>query len=186
MATDSQPLYGVVELAKRAGVKPRTLTGYLSRGQCPAPDVRLACGPVWFEETVDAWIAQRDGRLEAVIEHGDAEYERELSAHAQWVIVQSWGGTNTRARQSETAKRNVHNGRLAKMNARTGATVRKGRGFVPTVREEARQVAERMIEAGDVPVLEMNPAALDRRAWAVRMMERRQANRTGADDGIPF
>ena len=57
-------LYGIHELAKAAGVKPRTLAAYLARGKCPTPTARLAAGPVWTHEDVAAWLQTRDERLE--------------------------------------------------------------------------------------------------------------------------
>lgn len=55
-------ILGAAELAALAGVSVRTLSAYLSRGQCPEPDWRLACGPVWRSETVAAWLEARAAR----------------------------------------------------------------------------------------------------------------------------
>ena len=60
-------IYGTQELADAAGIQPRTLSAYLVRGGCPAPDVVLACGPVWREATVREWLRGREQRaLEAL------------------------------------------------------------------------------------------------------------------------
>lgn len=59
---DSPDILGVHELAALAGVLPRTMSAYVSRGQCPEPDYRLVCGPIWRRKTAEAWIAKRDRR----------------------------------------------------------------------------------------------------------------------------
>lgn len=51
-------IYGVVELGAAVGVSSGTISVWLHRGSygIPEPDVRLACGPVWFASTVKAWV----------------------------------------------------------------------------------------------------------------------------------
>ncbi len=52
--------YGAVELAAAVGASAAAVHVWLHRGShgIPEPDVRLACGPVWFPGgPIDAWIA---------------------------------------------------------------------------------------------------------------------------------
>lgn len=174
----SATVYGVAELARAAGVKPRTIASYLSRGRVPEPDARLECGPVWFGPTIEPWIAARDSRLAAIVESADAVIATEVNAATEYVNFQI-------ASKRETAKRNVHNARVRRGEARTrapGYTI-KGKGLVLNVRAEARQIAESLVGRGDssVPV-----AVIDRRDWAARLLQRRDFARVGAEDGIPF
>ena len=55
-------ILGVHEMAELAGVSPGTMRAYVSRRQCPDPDYRLKCGPIWRRDTAEAWIAKRDER----------------------------------------------------------------------------------------------------------------------------
>ena len=45
----------VADVAEMRGVKPRTITAYLARGQMPAPDGRVGRSPWWWESTVRDW-----------------------------------------------------------------------------------------------------------------------------------
>lgn len=50
---------GVAEIAQRIG-KPRNVVAqWVVRGKLPEPDARLAMGPVWREETIEAWLTER-------------------------------------------------------------------------------------------------------------------------------
>lgn len=57
-------LLGTQELAAMLGIKPRTVSAYLVRGgrSVPAPCARLACGPVWKLEDVQAWQKRSKSR----------------------------------------------------------------------------------------------------------------------------
>lgn len=173
---------GLKELATEAGVKDRTLAGYLARKQCPEPDYRLACGPVWRRETVQPWIDARDGRLERIMTTVDDQHAAEVSHLSEYLYK---GFMQSKA---ETARRNVHNGKLRRMRARSGNenTVRRGMGEIPTVRNEARSSAARMLSEGQADYLSMDVRELGRRDWAARLLELRQANRTATADGIPW
>lgn len=58
-------ILGVHELAELAGIDRRTMSAYVSRGQCPEPDYRLQCGPIWKRETATAWVTKRRTRRAA-------------------------------------------------------------------------------------------------------------------------
>lgn len=172
-------VFGVAEFARAAGVKPKTIAGYLARGRCPQPDVRLECGPVWFESTVASWIATRDSRLETIVQESDRAIEAEVRAATEYVNFQI-------ASKRETARRNAHNARVRRGEARTkrpGGYTIKGKGIMPNVRAEARQIAESLIGRGDSSLPD---SVLARRDWAATLLERRTYTRIGAPDGIPF
>src|SRR2546429_8982360 len=57
-------LLGVAEIAEMIGVGRKTVAAYVARGQMPAPDLKLACGPIWRGERVRAWIATREQRVD--------------------------------------------------------------------------------------------------------------------------
>lgn len=48
--------------ASVAGVKPATLSSYLSRGTMPEPDLRFGRAPVWRRSTINRWLTSRVGR----------------------------------------------------------------------------------------------------------------------------
>lgn len=50
------------EAAAMAGVRPDTFSGYVSRGQAPAPKRRVSRTPVWDAAEVEAWAKGRPGR----------------------------------------------------------------------------------------------------------------------------
>lgn len=50
------------EAAALAGVKPRTWSSYVARGQAPAPAARIGTTPVWDREIVETWLANRPGQ----------------------------------------------------------------------------------------------------------------------------
>lgn len=52
-------LYGLTELAEQMQWDRRKAAVYLQRGRLPAPAVRLACGPIWTGEQVDALLRVR-------------------------------------------------------------------------------------------------------------------------------
>jgi len=54
-------IYGVAELAAACGVEPKRVATWLARGNyaIPEPDVRLACGPIWYASSIEAWIGER-------------------------------------------------------------------------------------------------------------------------------
>lgn len=172
-------LLGVAELAREAGVKPRTLAGYLARGQCPEPSVRLECGPVWFESAVREWLDAREARLERVIGEESAAFEAEVEA----VVGERYGyKLSHHLDKRETAKRNARNGKLRRQwsSGRAGLSLsdlhRSGL-LSPTVREEQRADAERVV---------MSRSDGSRQLRALRLRDNRTANRSGCPDGIPF
>lgn len=52
-------LYGVAEIADELGVSRVTVAQWLKRGKMPAPDARLAMGPVWKARTIRPWIKRK-------------------------------------------------------------------------------------------------------------------------------
>lgn len=50
------------EAAALAGVRPDTFSGYVSRGQAPAPKRRVSRTPVWDASEIEEWVKQRPGR----------------------------------------------------------------------------------------------------------------------------
>jgi predicted DNA-binding transcriptional regulator AlpA len=50
------------EVAELLGISTETLSAYVSRGQAPAPARRIESTPLWDEEEVRKWHAQRPGR----------------------------------------------------------------------------------------------------------------------------
>src|SRR5438105_281612 len=66
MATtpETVELLGTAEVAAVLGVSRKTVAAYLARDQMPAPDIKLACGPIWYRETLAAWLAKRDARVD--------------------------------------------------------------------------------------------------------------------------
>ncbi len=54
--------WSVAEVAAYLGIKPRTVTGYLTRGQITEPDGYVGRSPWWWETTITTWQEQRPGR----------------------------------------------------------------------------------------------------------------------------
>lgn len=172
-------VYGTAELARAAGVKPRTLAGYLARGKCPPPSIRLECGPLWLETDVAEWLAARAERLERIITEETDSFEADVAA----VQGERYGYKLTHhLDKRETAKRNARNGKLRRQwaSGRGGLNLsdlaRSGL-LVPTVKQEQRADAERAVIAA---------GGGTRHQWALNLRERRTANATGCADGIPF
>ena len=61
----TKKLYGVAEIAAALGVARTNISTWVSRGQMPPPDERLASGPVWYAATIEGWIAKRIASSEA-------------------------------------------------------------------------------------------------------------------------
>ena len=51
--------WSVTEVARELGIKPRTVTGYLARGQMPEPDGRVGRSPWWYPGTIKGWHRPR-------------------------------------------------------------------------------------------------------------------------------
>ena len=47
--------WSVADVANYLGVKPRTVTAYLARGQMPPPGGRIGRSPWWWSTTIRAW-----------------------------------------------------------------------------------------------------------------------------------
>jgi hypothetical protein len=106
MAADSLDVMGVAEVAALIGVAPKTVGAYLARGQMPAPDVKLACGPIWARETIEAWTAKREQRTEraevrlAELERRHEKILRAITARNEVAGAQAFqAGRNMRARK---------------------------------------------------------------------------------------
>lgn len=163
--------YGLAELARRAGVKPRTLAGYLARGKCPEPTWRFECGPVWVADDVKEWLEAREARVERIIDEArEAHLARVRDVFEQRYMPDP----------RETARRNVHNGRLRR---------RFGPGEPilaaleqPTVKQEVWRAAESVVSRETDPDRD-RPSAV---RWALELRDRRAVNRTGDPEGIPF
>lgn len=56
---DGLRLLGTTELAELAGVTSNTVASWRHRGRLPAPVAELACGPIWLQEEIEAWLASR-------------------------------------------------------------------------------------------------------------------------------
>jgi len=50
------------EAAALAGIKPRTWSAYVARGQAPPPVARIGNTPVWDRSHVEHWLANRPGQ----------------------------------------------------------------------------------------------------------------------------
>lgn len=49
--------WAVAQVAAHLGVKPRTVTAYLARGQMPPADGYVGRSPWWWPATIQAWRA---------------------------------------------------------------------------------------------------------------------------------
>jgi predicted DNA-binding transcriptional regulator AlpA len=58
-------IVGLKEVAELLGVRPPTISSYLSRGQMIEPLAQLACGPVWLRSDIVAWDGRRPSRAAA-------------------------------------------------------------------------------------------------------------------------
>lgn len=161
-------ILGVHEMAQLAGISDSTMRAYVTRGQCPEPDYRLACGPIWRRETAEAWVAKRDQRIERLQRHAAKTIEAETRAATEFVNFQI-------ASRRETNKRNARNRKAARGRTKYLA--------VPTVRQEARMLAEQMVGRGESSLGE---AVIVRHDWALGLLQRRAGRRLGFVDGIPF
>lgn len=61
-ATATDELLGAKEAAQVLGVSSTRVRALRAAGRFPAPDARLACGPVWLRSTLDARCATRPRR----------------------------------------------------------------------------------------------------------------------------
>lgn len=174
------PLYGIAELARAAGVRDKTLSGYLARKQCPEPDYRLACGPIWTEATVRPWLDARDTRLERIVETADTAWGREVAALASVVRVSEspavWG---YRQAKYETACRNSDRSKHEKKHG-------EGSSRIPTVKQEAHKYAEKQLAQFGGFMDPRTGRIMQKREWAVNRLTARRNVRVGAPDGIPF
>lgn len=50
------------EAAALAGVKPNTFSGYVARGQAPAPVRHVGRTPLWDEAKITKWASDRPGQ----------------------------------------------------------------------------------------------------------------------------
>lgn len=50
------------QAAALAGIKPRTWSSYVARGQAPPPIARIGSTPVWDREQVEHWLRNRPGQ----------------------------------------------------------------------------------------------------------------------------
>lgn len=111
MQSVTAPVVGIAEVAAMAGVKPKTVSGYVARGVVlPEPLARLACGPVWDRAVIEAWVAARDGKAR----------ERVVSVYTRWDALLDRAVAVydvPEFRRSEQARRNVNNGRVARVAA---------------------------------------------------------------------
>lgn len=62
MAEDTSEELLLAEAAVLAGVKPKTWSGYVTRGQAPAPVRRVGRTPLWDADEVRAWVRSRPGQ----------------------------------------------------------------------------------------------------------------------------
>ena len=52
-------LYGISEIARACDATRQQVSQWNHRGQLPTPDQVLAVGPVWFDRTIEPWIAMK-------------------------------------------------------------------------------------------------------------------------------
>lgn len=52
----------LAEAAELAGVKEKTWSGYVTRGQAPSPTRHVGRTPLWDEAEVTEWVAARPGQ----------------------------------------------------------------------------------------------------------------------------
>lgn len=52
-------LVGATEVAALAGVSTNVVATWRRRGVLPAPAAELACGPIWQQNDIEAWLASR-------------------------------------------------------------------------------------------------------------------------------
>lgn len=48
-------IVGLSEVAEIVGTSKAHIAMMRTRGQLPAPDATLACGPIWQRSTIDKW-----------------------------------------------------------------------------------------------------------------------------------
>ena len=155
-------LYGVEELATAAGVRPRTLASYLARGKCPAPAVRLACGPIWTEDEVQAWLEQRDSRLERLSSAGNKAFTAEVDDR----MAANWDWETYRPLQ---ARRNAASKASKRRNPKTEKELMRSAIEMQVLREGVSAERADVARRGD---------------WAYERLAARREIR--GDDGIPF
>jgi len=63
--------YGLTDVAEALGVSRQALMSYLKRGKMPPPDDHIASGPIWHDQTIEPWIAERLSRARASSEEQD-------------------------------------------------------------------------------------------------------------------
>lgn len=47
------------QIAEMLGVKANTFHSYVTRGQAPAPDLRVGSHPIWMKRTIEDWMGRR-------------------------------------------------------------------------------------------------------------------------------
>lgn len=60
----TRKVYGITEIAQALGVKRQTVAQWHHRGKLPPADEELSMGPVWFAETIEPWMFQKQGKTE--------------------------------------------------------------------------------------------------------------------------
>ena len=196
----NETLYGVAELARAAGVKPRTLAAYLARGHCPPPDVRLECGPVWYAASVAPWLETRQRRLDDAESRAEAAIRVVASGVKASGVFRAQGNVDHRGRyEIDRTRHRYHqtpDSLVQTRRDRYGDTMRQPTRAVD-VDESCRLEAYRIItDPGhqDADIAESmlgNGLVAARRALvkadnARARQANRQTNRSGSPDGIPF
>jgi prophage regulatory protein len=160
-------LLGAAEVAAVLGVSRKTVAAYLARGQMPAPDARLACGPIWRRGSLEVWLAtreQRNERAELRLAELEKRHAKILDAIADRdAPPEDW-------RKREQLHRNWSNAK------------RKRRGRRPTVSVQLadhslRELERTLEQHSDVPAVRKLAAELDE---ADRLRERIEARKTQA------
>lgn len=60
--TDEGKWIGVRGISNLLGIKPKTWTAYVSRGQAPKPDWIVEGKPLWRLHTIKEWQGQRPNK----------------------------------------------------------------------------------------------------------------------------
>jgi predicted DNA-binding transcriptional regulator AlpA len=146
--TATLDLLGVAEIAEMIGVGRKTVAAYVARGQMPAPDARLACGPIWQRSTIDAWQSKRDERNQraetrlAELEKRHEKILRAITARNEVAGAQAFqAGRNMRARK-RGGKRPTITQQRETFALRELERVIEQRSEVPAVRRLAAEFAE--------------------------------------------
>ena len=96
-------------VAALAGMRPRTVANYLSRGLMPLPVLRVGGSPVWTAAVIERWLSERPGR---------PGRPRGALAARQWSEASERASTRRPAARTKPSRPSQSRGTVTKLHGR--------------------------------------------------------------------